>query len=89
MMSKIPYPFELVTERLVIRSPASTDAPQLMEAIAETLDTLRPWMPWANHIPTLAEAEENCRNAEDAFRQGKDNRFHLFVLLQTELDKAS
>ena len=79
MMNRIPYPFELVTERLVIRSPASTDAPQLMEAIAETLETLRPWMPWADHIPTLAETEENCRKAEEAFRDGKDNRFHLFL----------
>lgn len=79
MMNRIPYPLELVTERLVIRSPAATDAPQLMEAIAETLDTLMPWMPWADHIPTLTETEENCRRAEEAFRDGSDNRFHLFL----------
>lgn len=79
MMDRIPYPLELVTERLVIRSPVATDAPQLMEAIAETLDTLGPWMPWADHIPTLAEAEENCRKAEEAFRDGSDSRLHLFL----------
>ena len=36
-------------------------------------------MPWADHIPTLAEAEENCRKAEESFREGSDNRLHLFL----------
>lgn len=79
MTNRIPYPLELRTERLVIRSPALGDAAQLVEAIAESIATLRPWMPWADHVPTLAEAEENCRKAEEAFREGRDNRFHLFL----------
>ena len=79
MMTKIPCPFQLTTERLVIRSPSEADAPQLMEAIIETLDRLRPWMPWADHVPTLAETQENCRQAEQAFRDGSDHRLHLFL----------
>jgi RimJ/RimL family protein N-acetyltransferase len=78
-MDRIPYPLELLTERLVIRTPAESDAAQLVEAIAETIDRLRPWMPWADHIPTLAEAAENCRQAEQAFRAGRDHRVHLFL----------
>ena len=79
MANRITFPFELTTERPVIRSPREADAQQLLEAIAETLDVLRPWMPWAEHIPTLAEAQENCRSAEEAFRDGSDNRLHLFL----------
>ena len=78
-MTKITYPFELVTDRLVIRSPAETDARQLLEAIKETFDTLRPWMPWANKVTTLSEAEDNCRRREKAFRDGSDNGVHLFL----------
>ena len=76
---KIHYPFELATERLVIRPPSEAHAPQLMEAVVETLDALRPWMPWADHIATLTEAQENCQSAEKDFRDGSDYRLHLFL----------
>jgi len=66
MAEGIPFPFELETERLVIRSPAVADAQQLVEAIAETIDALRPWMPWADHVPTLTEARDNCSRAAQA-----------------------
>ena len=79
MTDRIPFPFELTTERLVIRSPREADAHQLMQAIAETLDDLKPWMPWADHIPTLPEAIENCAKAQKAFKDGSDYRFHLFL----------
>jgi RimJ/RimL family protein N-acetyltransferase len=79
MTNRIPYPFELVTERLVIRPPMRADAPQLMEAIGETIDRLRLWMPWADHVPTLEEAVENCRKAEESFREGSDGRLHIFL----------
>jgi RimJ/RimL family protein N-acetyltransferase len=36
-------------------------------------------MPWADHIPTLAEAEENCARAAQDFKDGKDFRLHLFI----------
>ena len=78
-MNRISYTFELVTERLVIRSPVRADASQVREAIRETITMLRPWMPWADHVPTLAEAEETCRKAEESFRDGSDYRLHLFL----------
>ena len=75
----LPFPFELKTERLIVRSPSVEDAQQLVEAIAESIDTLAPWMAWADHVPTLAEARENCRRAEKAFSEGSDYRLHLFL----------
>ena len=79
MATIIPCPFELTTERLVIRSPAIADGQHLREAIAESIEALKPWMPWAEHVPTLAEAEDNCSRAAQDFKDGKDYRLHLFL----------
>ena len=79
MTNKIPFPLELKTKRLLICSPSVADAEQLREAIGETIDTLRPWMPWADHVPSPTEARENCLGAEKAFEEGRDYRLHLFL----------
>ncbi len=79
MSQTIPYPFELETERLLVRSASATVAPQLRDAVEETLDVLAPWMPWADHVPSLREIEENCVNGEKAFREGTGYRFHMFL----------
>ena len=79
MAKLIPYPFELLTDRLTIRSPAIGDAPQLREAIAESIEDLKHWMPWADHVPTPAEAKRNCARAARNFRNGTDFRLHLFL----------
>jgi len=79
MTNTIQYPVELLTKRLSIRSPISTDGQHLREAIAESFEILHQWMPWADHIPTLAEAEENCARAAQDFKDGKDFRLHLFI----------
>lgn len=78
MQDKIRYPFELVTERVSIRSPMAKDAEGLREAIGETIEDLQPWMPWANRILTLEEARENCSTAAQNFQEGKDHRLHFF-----------
>jgi RimJ/RimL family protein N-acetyltransferase len=78
-MKTIQYPFEIVTERLKIRSPSEADAHQLLAAINETLEDLKPWMPWAKPIPTFDETLENCREAEAAFKTGTDHRMHIFL----------
>src|SRR5512146_2986837 len=70
MTISIRFPFELETDRLTIRSPSEADAAQLLEAVSETIDELRPWMPWADRVPTIDEARENCLAAEAAFRDG-------------------
>lgn len=63
----------------MIRSPAPGIAAQMVEAIGESIESLRPWMPWADHVPTLAEAEENYRKAEEAFKAGTDNQLHILL----------
>lgn len=79
MTNTIPYPFELMTERLVIRSPAVAVAPHMCEAIKESIETLRPWVPWATHVPSLKEEEENCAKTAQDFKDNKDFCLHLFL----------
>jgi hypothetical protein len=47
----IPDSFE--TERLLIRVPQAGDGPALNAAIRETFENLKPWMPWAQEMPSI------------------------------------
>lgn len=51
-------PVRLETARLILEAWTPADAPDARDAIAESVDTLRPWVPWAPAAaPTLADAE--------------------------------
>lgn len=78
MAKTVPFPLEIITERLAIRSPSANDAEGLREAVAESLNELRPWLPWATHVPTPEEAVQNCARAAREFEEGRDFRLHLF-----------
>ena len=49
--------YRIETERLVIRCYQPQDAALLKAAIDESLDHLRPWMPWAVHEPESVKAK--------------------------------
>lgn len=51
-----PLPEEVTTERLTLRLWRLEDAGLLSEAVAKSLDHLRPWMSWAAAEPLSAEA---------------------------------
>lgn len=74
---KIPEDFE--SERLTIRAPRVRDAAELRAAIEESIDDLRPWMPWAARVPTLREARANLRQARRRYLEHKDFRLNLFL----------
>lgn len=61
----IPEAFE--TERLVIRAPRFGDGAELSAAVCESLDSLRPWMAWAQQAPTPDESEEYSRRDRARF----------------------
>ena len=79
MKQSIQYPLELSTERLLIRSPRNDDATRLNEAIVESFDVLKEWMPWADHLPSLSESKTNCADAVSKFKDGTDYRLHIFL----------
>jgi len=57
----IDVPARIETERLILRCPRPGDGALLAEAERETHEELRPWMPWAQEMRTLEDAEIYCR----------------------------
>ena len=51
----------------------------LREAVAASLDHLRPWMPWADHVPTVDEDEELVRRGRARFLTREDLWLLLFL----------
>lgn len=72
------FPDSFETERLFIRLPLPGDGEFIHEAIMESLDHLKPWMPWAQEPPTKEKSEINVRKAHCSFLARQDLRFHLF-----------
>lgn len=73
------FPDSFETERLLIRSPLPGDGPELHAAVTESLEELKPWMPWAQETPTLEESGENVRQARVEFLERLDLRLHLLL----------
>lgn len=57
----IPDHFE--TERLLLRIPRPGDSLSMNDAIRDSLDNLKPWMPWAQTLPPVEETETLLRKA--------------------------
>jgi RimJ/RimL family protein N-acetyltransferase len=84
-MARRPPP-SIRTERLVVRCWEPADAPQLQEAIASSLEHLRPWMPWAWDEPTpLREKVAILQSFHDAFREGRDYVYGIFSADELEV----
>jgi RimJ/RimL family protein N-acetyltransferase len=75
ILFSIPESFE--SRRLLIRAPLWNDGMQVNEAIRESIDDLRPWMPWAQHVPEPEETEANIRQARLKFLERTDMRLLL------------
>lgn len=72
ILLELPEQFE--SNRLLIRAPLWGDGPAINEAIQESIEELRPWMPWAQSIPTIDESEANIRQARLSFLERQDLR---------------
>lgn len=78
--------YKIETERLIIRCYAPKDAILLKRAIDESLEHLRPWMPWAKHEPEpLAAKVERLRTFRGQFDLGRDYAFGIFNKAEDEL----
>ncbi len=69
----------LLTPRLRLRAPEPGDGAALFDAVQETSEALRMWMPWARdpHY-SVSHAEERCRTAAAKFLTREDLTFHIF-----------
>lgn len=73
------FPHNFDTERLTIRCPLPGDGSALNEAVLESLDELRLWLPWAMETPTVAESEANVRKGYTRFLSREDLWLLLFL----------
>lgn len=80
LLFNIPESFE--SNRLLIRAPLWGDGAAVNEAVAESIEQLRPWMPWARNMPALEESETDIRHARLSFLERKDLRL-LLTLKET------
>jgi len=53
----LDFPDQFESERLILRAPRAGDGAAGNAAIRESLDALRPWMPWATPAPQVADTE--------------------------------
>ncbi|HMB70570.1 MAG TPA: GNAT family N-acetyltransferase, partial [bacterium] len=74
-----PAPYRVVTDRLELRCPEVADVQAIHEGILESLDALRPWMPWVSNDPVpLSERAKVVRDLRAGFDRGKDFTFMVF-----------
>ncbi len=73
------FPERFESERLLIRGPLPGDGAEVHAAIEESLDELRPWMPWAHLDQSVEDVEVNVRQARTEFLARRDLRLHLYL----------
>ena len=74
----LDFPEQFETERLLIRCPRPGDGAVIHEAIVESLDSLKRWLPFAHQTQTVESAEASVRQAYAKFILREDLRFLLF-----------
>lgn len=78
--------YRIETERLVIRCWNPGDAPLLMEAINDSLDSLKKWMPWGAQEPEELSAKvARLRRMRSCFDSDKDYVYGIFNADETKV----
>ena len=75
----LDFPDSFDTERWTIRAPRVEDAAEVIEAVTESLNELRPWMPWAKEAPTLEGTQMRLRHAMAHWLTREDLPLHLYL----------
>jgi RimJ/RimL family protein N-acetyltransferase len=68
----LDFPDQFETERLILRPPRPGDCPAYNAAVRESIDELRPWMPWAQMVPPVEETEAILRRKHAEWLMRKD-----------------
>lgn len=77
----IQVPERLLTERLVIAAPRAGLGQALNAAVCESLNELKPWMPWAQTVPSIEESEAVMRNLQAKFILRRDLTYQFYLRL--------
>jgi len=76
LLLDLPDQFE--SARLILRVPRAGDGPAILEAVAESIDRLRPWFPFAQAEPVLENYEGFARRSRIAFHERTSINLLLF-----------
>jgi RimJ/RimL family protein N-acetyltransferase len=74
----IQVPERVETQRLLLLAPRAGLGQALNAAICESIDELRPWMPWAQVEPTVEESEAVVRRQLARFIAREDLAFQIY-----------
>lgn len=74
----LTVPSPIITPRLLLRPPQAGDGTAINEAIIESFDDLKKWLPWANHRPSINESEIFARTSQAKWILREDLVFLLF-----------
>jgi RimJ/RimL family protein N-acetyltransferase len=74
-----PPAYRIETERLVLRPWTFEDAPALHRLVTRNLDHLRPWMPWAQVVPTLDDQLATIRRFRAGYDRDEDYIIGVFL----------
>jgi len=72
------FPDQFETTRLILRAPKLGDGKMINEAIVESHAELKPWLTWADPLPTPELSEEMNRLSVSHYIQRKIMRMNVF-----------
>lgn len=74
----LDIPESLETKRLLIRAPLWGDGASVNEGIGESLNELKPWMPFAQSMPSLEESEQYARESRVSYLNRSMLNMHIY-----------
>jgi ribosomal-protein-serine acetyltransferase len=74
----LDFPEAFETERLLIRCPLRGDGRAVNEAILESVESMKSWLPFVDPLPSIEDSEENVLRAQAKFITREDLRLLLF-----------
>jgi len=81
----VPFPEEIETGRLIVRTARPGDGAVFNRAIHESLAELSPWLGWVRTPPTPEDSEASCRRAYAKFIAREDMMAFIFLKESGEL----
>src|SRR5215472_7985326 len=78
-------PDRMVAGRILLRRYSEADIDTLLATVNESLEHLRPWMPWAQAPNTRAGVADFVARAEDGWRKGTNFNYGIWSGNEQEL----
>lgn len=82
------FPMPITAPRIVLRPPVIEDAPEYFQAVTESINELRCWLPWAKYFPSITQAEQYIRECNANWIIKTNNDIGLsFLITEKESGK--